>query len=109
MASEDDELWAAIAEPMRRRLLDVMLERGEATATALATSFPSPARPSPSTSRCSSARGSSPATGAGRELVYVVKPERLDAATAAMGRVAARWDQRLDRIKRISEERARRR
>jgi hypothetical protein len=41
-------------------------------------------------------------------MVYVVQPERLDAATAAMGRVAARWDRRLDRIKRIAEARARR-
>jgi DNA-binding transcriptional ArsR family regulator len=38
--AEDDELWAAIAEPMRRRLLDVLLERGEATATALAEELP---------------------------------------------------------------------
>jgi DNA-binding transcriptional ArsR family regulator len=33
---EGDELWAAIADPTRRQLLDVLLARGEATATTLA-------------------------------------------------------------------------
>jgi hypothetical protein len=35
-----DELWAAVADPTRRRLLDVLLARGEATATALAAELP---------------------------------------------------------------------
>lgn len=37
---EDDELWAAVADPMRRRLLDVLLATGEATATTLAEELP---------------------------------------------------------------------
>jgi DNA-binding transcriptional ArsR family regulator len=109
MASEDDELWAAIAEPMRRRLLDVMLERGEATATTLADELPVTRQAVAKHLAVLERAGLVSGERRGRELVYVVKPERLDAATAAMGRVATRWDQRLDRIKRISEERVRRR
>jgi len=107
--SDDDELWAAIAEPMRRRLLDVMLERGEATATTLADELPVTRQAVAKHLAVLERAGLVSGERRGRELVYVVKPERLDAATAAMGRVAARWDQRLDRIKRISEERVRRR
>ena len=32
--------WAAVADPTRRKLLDVLLARGEATATVLATELP---------------------------------------------------------------------
>jgi DNA-binding transcriptional ArsR family regulator len=35
-----DELWAAVADPTRRRLLDVLLARGEASATALTAELP---------------------------------------------------------------------
>jgi hypothetical protein len=34
---------------------------------------------------------------------YAVRPERLDDAAAAMARVAAQWDRRLARIKRLAE------
>jgi ArsR family transcriptional regulator, cadmium/lead-responsive transcriptional repressor len=37
---EADELWAAVADPTRRRLLDALLTHGEATATALAGELP---------------------------------------------------------------------
>jgi DNA-binding transcriptional ArsR family regulator len=39
----------------------------------------------------------------GREMRYAVQPERLDAASEAMARVAAQWDRRLARIKRLAE------
>jgi DNA-binding transcriptional ArsR family regulator len=105
---DDDELWAAIAEPMRRRLLDVMLERGEATATALAEELPVTRQAVAKHLAVLERAGLVAGVRRGREMVYVVQPERLDAAAAAMSRVAARWDRRLDRIKRIAEERARR-
>jgi DNA-binding transcriptional ArsR family regulator len=106
--ADDDELWAAIAEPMRRRLLDVMLERGEATATALAEELPVTRQAVAKHLAVLERAGLVSGARRGREMVYGVQPERLDAATSAMSRVAARWDRRLDRIKRIAEERARR-
>ena len=40
-AREDaDRLWAALGDPMRLRLLDLLLERGDTTASALATALP---------------------------------------------------------------------
>ncbi len=37
---EAEGLWAAIGEPSRRRLLDVLLVRGESTPSALAGELP---------------------------------------------------------------------
>ena len=39
-ADEGDRLWAALGDPMRIRLLDLLLERGEATASTLAGALP---------------------------------------------------------------------
>jgi len=39
----------------------------------------------------------------GREVRYTIRPERLDLAAEAMARVAAQWDRRLARIKRLAE------
>jgi ArsR family transcriptional regulator, cadmium/lead-responsive transcriptional repressor len=43
----------------------------------------------------------------GREVHYSVQPERLDAAVQAMADAAARWDRRLQAIKRLAEAQAR--
>jgi len=37
---EADQLWAAIADPTRQQLLDLLLASGHATATALARDLP---------------------------------------------------------------------
>ncbi len=39
----------------------------------------------------------------GREVRYAIRPQRMDDAAAAMARVAAQWDRRLARIKRLAE------
>src|SRR6478609_2536518 len=39
-SEEADRLWAALGDPTRIRLLDLLLERGEATASALAGELP---------------------------------------------------------------------
>ena len=39
----------------------------------------------------------------GREVVYAVRPERLDEVSRAMARVAEGWDQRLASVKRLAE------
>ena len=39
-AASDDELWSAIADPSRRRVLDLLVEGGETTASVLAQKVP---------------------------------------------------------------------
>ena len=100
---EDDELWAAVADPTRRRLLDVLLARGNATATALAGELPVTRQAVAKHLAVLDRAGLVAGERQGREVRYAVRPERLDAATQALARVAAEWDGRLATIKRLAE------
>jgi DNA-binding transcriptional ArsR family regulator len=104
---EEDELWSAIAEPTRRRLLDVLLARGEATATALAAELPLSRQAVAKHLAVLDRADLVEARRSGREVLYAVRPERLDAATQSMARVAASWDGRLQTIKHLAESRHR--
>jgi DNA-binding transcriptional ArsR family regulator len=98
-----DELWAAVADPTRRRLLDVLLARGEATATALAAELPVTRQGVAKHLAVLDRAGLVEGRRQGREVLYAVRPEQLDAATSWMARVAAEWDERLNAIKRLAE------
>lgn len=103
-----DELWAAVADPTRRRLLDVLLARGEATATALAAELPVTRQGIAKHLAVLDRAGLVEARRQGREVLYAVRPDELDAATRWMAQVAAEWDARLNTIKRLAEERHKR-
>jgi DNA-binding transcriptional ArsR family regulator len=98
-----DRLWAALGDPMRLRLLDLLLERGETTASALATALPITrqgiAKHLVVLERADLVR----ARRAGRETRFTVRDERLAQAQRQMAQVASRWDDRLAAIKRIAE------
>jgi ArsR family transcriptional regulator, cadmium/lead-responsive transcriptional repressor len=100
---EDDELWAAVADPTRRRLLDVLLARGDATATTLAGELPVTRQAVAKHLAVLDRAGLVAGERRGREVRYAVRPDRLDAATQALARVAAAWDGRLAAIKRLAE------
>ena len=100
---EDDALWAAIADPTRRRVLDALLERREATTTALAEGLPVTRQAVAKHLVVLNRVGLVEGRRRGREVRYAVRPEQLDAASEAMARVAAQWDRRLARIKQLAE------
>jgi DNA-binding transcriptional ArsR family regulator len=100
---ERDDQWAAVADPTRRRLLDVLLARGEATATTLAEELPVTRQAVAKQLAVLDRAGLVEATRRGREVRYAVRPAQLDAAARSMGRVAAQWDQRLTALKRLAE------
>jgi DNA-binding transcriptional ArsR family regulator len=102
-SDEIDELWAAVAEPTRRRLLDVLLAHGEATATTLAGELPVTRQAVAKHLAVLDRAGLVEGRRQGREVRYAVRPERLDAATQWMTRVASEWDGRLAAIKRLAE------
>jgi DNA-binding transcriptional ArsR family regulator len=103
LGAEVDELWAAVADPSRRRVLDVLLTRGEATATTLAVGLPVTRQAVAKQLAVLDRAGLVEGRRRGREVRYAVRPEQLDAAARSMARVAARWDERLVAIKRIAE------
>jgi DNA-binding transcriptional ArsR family regulator len=101
--AEEDALWAAVAEPTRRRLLDALLEQGEATTTMLAEGLPITRQAVAKHLLVLNRVGLVAGERHGREVRYAIRPERLDQASEAMARVAAQWDRRLARIKQIAE------
>ena len=77
----DDDLWSAVGDPTRRRMLDLLLTDGGGTATTLSDRLPL----------------------AGRERRYEVDEAQLGRAVDQLASVGATWDARLNRIKRIAE------
>jgi DNA-binding transcriptional ArsR family regulator len=101
--TEDDALWVAVADPTRRRVLDALLEHGEATTTTLAAGLPVTRQAVAKHLVVLNRVGLVAGRRRGREVRYAVRPERLDEAAEAMTRVAEQWDRRLARIKRLAE------
>jgi ArsR family transcriptional regulator, cadmium/lead-responsive transcriptional repressor len=106
-APNEEELLEAVADTSRRRVLDLILAHGEVTPTALAAELPFTRQAVAKHLAVLDRAGLVESTRAGREVRYSVRPEHLDVAVRAMARVAARWDARLDAIKRVAESRAR--
>jgi len=98
-----DQLWAALADPTRLRLLDLLLERGEATASALATELPITRQGVAKHLLVLQRADLVHTQRVGREARFTVDDERLAQAQQEMARVASRWDERIRRIKAIAE------
>jgi len=103
-----EELVAAVTEPTRRQVLDLLLERGESTATALADSLPVTRQAVSKHLAVLDRVGLVDGRKEGREVVYRLDVRRLDEATRSLNELAATWDRRLLRIKQIAEAAARR-
>lgn len=107
-ADEDEQLWAAVAEPGRRRVLDALVAVGEATPTALAKDLPFTRQAVSKHLAVLLDAGVVTQRRDGREVRYTVRPDRLEAAARAMTAAAQRWDARLQTIKRLAEAEHRR-
>jgi len=108
-AVDEEELLQAVADSSRRRVLDLLLTRGETTPTALATELPFTRQAVAKHLAVLDRVGLVEGSRKGREMRYSVRTEHVDLAARAMAKVAARWDARLGAIKRMSEREARKR
>ncbi|GGV22498.1 putative transcriptional regulator, ArsR [Kitasatospora herbaricolor] len=98
-----DSVLAALADPTRRRLLDLLAARGEVTATTLAGSLPVTRQAVVKHLSVLDAAGLVSGVRVGREVRYSVQPAALDATARWMATLAADWDRRLATVKRIAE------
>ena len=105
-SDEADRLWTALGDPMRIRLLDLLLERGEATASTLAGALPITRQGVSKHLNVLERDGLVTAHRSGREVRYAIREERLDQGRAALARTAGRWDTRLTAIKEMAEHAA---
>jgi len=99
----DDDLWSAIGDPTRRRLLDLLLVEGGGTATTLGRQLPVTRQAVAKHLGVLDRVGLVRATPAGREKQYRVDDAQLARAVAQLSSVGAAWDARLQRIKRLAE------
>ncbi|MFF2076763.1 ArsR/SmtB family transcription factor [Kitasatospora sp. NPDC058162] len=98
-----DTVLAALADPTRRRLLDLLAAQGEASATTLAQHLPVSRQAVVKHLTVLEAAGLVTGARIGREVRYAVRSAALDATARWMASLAADWDRRLARIKDLAE------
>ncbi|MCW2541388.1 MAG: Transcriptional regulator, ArsR family [Frankiales bacterium] len=101
--SVDDDLWSAIGDPTRRRLVDLLLAEGQGTATTLSAHLPVTRQAVTKHLVVLDRVGLVRSTPAGREKRYHVDQAQLARAVAQLNSVGAMWDARLRRIKSLAE------
>ena len=99
----DDDLWSAVGDPTRRRMLDQLLSDGVGTATTLSAHLPVTRQAVTKHLAVLDRVGLVHGTAAGRERQYRVDQAQLARAVAQLADVGAAWESRLQRIKRLAE------
>ena len=99
----DDELWSAVGDPIRRRMLDLLLSEGGGTSTSLSEQLPVTRQAVAKHLAVLDRVGLVHATTNGRERQFRIDQTQFARAVAQLADVGAAWDSRLRRIKRLAE------
>jgi DNA-binding transcriptional ArsR family regulator len=102
-AAVDDELWSAVGDPTRRRILDLLLVDGTGSATSLSEQLPVTRQAVSKHLAVLDRAGLVHGASAGRERRYRVDDTQLARAAEQLANVGSSWDGRLRRIARIAE------
>lgn len=100
---EVGNVLVALADPTRRRLLDLLVAHDAVTATTLAARLPVSRQAIVKHLAVLDAAGLVVGHRVGREVRYSLRPAGLDATTRWMSALATGWDRRLAVIKRAAE------
>ena len=98
------DLFAALGDPTRRQVLNVLAARGEASATMIAGQLPVSRPAVVKHLGVLDRAGLLDERRRGREVLFSVRPEPLDSAARWLAQVATDWDRRLADLKRLAEE-----
>lgn len=104
-AGTEDAVFAALADPTRRRLMALVGERRDVTATQLAGELPVTRQAVHKHLASLEGAGLVRGTRTGREVRYRLTPAPLSDAMAWMTTVGAQWDSRLAALERRFEQR----
>jgi DNA-binding transcriptional ArsR family regulator len=100
MAAGPGDVFGALADPNRRRMLDVLAERDTASVSELAAELPVTRQAVSKHLSTLEAAGLVEGERRGRETRYRLTPDPLAPAMAWMARVGAEWDERLAALSR---------
>jgi DNA-binding transcriptional ArsR family regulator len=98
-----EEVFAALADPTRWRLQNLLAAQGDGTATTLASVMPESRVAKVKHLTVLDRAGLVKCRRRGREVRYVVRPERLEATARWLTTIASDWEMRLSMIKRVAE------
>lgn len=94
-----DDVFAALADPTRRRILDQLSSEGPLTATELAPGYPMSRQAVVKHLGALREAGLLVPERAGREVRYRVEVAAMAEAASWMAEVGVRWDRRLDALR----------
>ena len=100
------DVFSAVSDPLRRRLIEQLVDEGPQTATELAKSYDltrqAIVRHLTTLLEC----GVVTATRHGNEVHYEVQPDALTACTEWIERMARRWDLRVNALEKLAAKRS---
>lgn len=105
MSSTSDELFRGLADPTRRRILDLLAERGTLTVSELAAEFPDLVASGISKHlMVLRAAGLVTATQQGRQRLYRIDAQALAEALAPwLAKYEPYWSDALERLRNLAE------
>jgi len=101
MLEAPDAVFAALADPTRRRVLRLVAERGPTSATLLERELPVSRQAIVKHLVVLSRAGLVTGQRSGQEVRYALVPGQLDEVSNWIAEVGARWDERLARLRQV--------
>jgi DNA-binding transcriptional ArsR family regulator len=101
MPEAPDAVFAALADPTRRRVLRLVAERGPTSATRLQRELPVTRQAIVKHLVVLSRAGLVTGQRSGQEVRYALVPAPLEDAATWIAEIGARWDERLARLRQV--------
>jgi len=96
-----DAVFAALADPTRRRVLRLVAERGPASATLLERDLPVTRQAIVKHLAVLNRAGLVSAKRTGQEVRYALVPGSLEEVSDWIAQIGSRWDERLARLRQV--------
>ena len=101
MPETPDAVFAALADPTRRRVLRLVAERGPTSATLLERELPVTRQAIVKHLVVLSRAGLVTGQRTGQEVRHALVPEPLDEVSEWIAEIGSRWDERLARLRQV--------
>ncbi len=103
MSDAKQEVFAALADPNRRTIIEILTNDGAKTATQLAADLPITRQGITKHLNVLAEAGLVTVVQRGRDKFYYLTPEPMEESALWITAVAARWDERLSRLRDLVE------